>query len=322
AAKGGRARKGELNVGRLAVMAVAAALVIALIWLGAKVVSYINDEADMIEMPLVLGMTEAEATAQLNELGLVVQPLYKANAEVPAGEVAAQSVPEGAEVSAGRVVELTISQGEPTVPVPSVLGTTQGIAELTLANAGFVVNVREEYNEEVPKGVVAIQSPAANTAVAEGSTVEIIVSLGKEGEKFVMIDLRGKTLTEANALLLPYEMTIMNVSYAQSYEYMKDQITAQSIEAGSETMTGGELDVTISEGPGPAQKSAMVSYMVPEDESMHIVSIVVIDVSGTNEVYNQIVEPGTLVATDVSYYNSGTAEVYLDGVRTYTQALE
>ena len=68
------------------------------------------------------------------------------------------------------------------VEVPDVVGETQSAGTTTLETALFVVAVATAYSASVASGNIISQSPTAGSFAAEGSTVTITVSLGREPE--------------------------------------------------------------------------------------------------------------------------------------------
>ncbi|MBW7864887.1 MAG: PASTA domain-containing protein, partial [Candidatus Hydrogenedentes bacterium] len=68
-----------------------------------------------------------------------------------------------------------------TVTVPNVVGKTQSAAQTAITSAGLTVGtVTQEYHATVASGLVISQNPAANSSVATGSTVSLVVSKGPQ----------------------------------------------------------------------------------------------------------------------------------------------
>lgn len=138
----------------------------------------------LIPVPNVVGSTQAAAEAAITAAGLVVSNVTTAyNPVVPAGSVISQLPVAGTGVAAGTPVALVVSLGpEPVlIPVPAVVGSTQAAAQAAITAAGLVVgNVTTAYSPAVPAGRVISQLPAAGTAVAGGTPVALVVSLGPE----------------------------------------------------------------------------------------------------------------------------------------------
>ena len=84
--------------------------------------------------------------------------------------------------------------------VPSVEGMSQTDAANALADQGLVLRTAEgtgRYDDKVPAGLVARQSPDAKSFVKRGSTVNVVLSRGPR--RVTVPDLRAKTLPLAQA---------------------------------------------------------------------------------------------------------------------------
>jgi len=73
--------------------------------------------------------------------------------------------------------------------VPNVVGLTEAAAVRRLEDAGFKVDVQEEFSDEFAAGFVSRQSPPGGTKMAEGETVEVWVSGGAQTVE--LPDFRG-----------------------------------------------------------------------------------------------------------------------------------
>ncbi len=84
--------------------------------------------------------------------------------------------------------------------VPLVENQLQQTAEEILAERGFDLRVRDqEESDTVPAGYVISQSPAAGTLADEGSTVQVVVSLG--ASTVTVPKVEGLELDEAKSVL-------------------------------------------------------------------------------------------------------------------------
>ena len=76
------------------------------------------------------------------------------------------------------------------VDVPNVIGLSQSDAETTVTGANLLVgDVTSASSSTVPEGNVISQTPTGGTSVAEGSVVDLVVSIGEQSE--VVIDNDG-----------------------------------------------------------------------------------------------------------------------------------
>ena len=66
-----------------------------------------------------------------------------------------------------------------SVTVPGVVGLTQTAAQTLITDAGLTVGaVTEEHSETVPSGLVISQAPAFGASAAQGTAVDLVISLG------------------------------------------------------------------------------------------------------------------------------------------------
>jgi serine/threonine-protein kinase len=101
----------------------------------------------------------------------------------------------------GTKVELVVSRGPRQIPVPDVVGLDSTKATDKLAEAGFETSVVEVYSSHVRKGSVVATNPVSGMSVAEGSTIELQVSVGPQYQKVHVPDVRGLSVDQAEVKL-------------------------------------------------------------------------------------------------------------------------
>ena len=172
------------------------AILAGLLWFVANETGLIGDDtADRVEMPLVLGKTEAEAKAELEELGLDVQVATEASDQQEPGRVFAQDPVAGQQVDEGAAVTIRVVAAAVKVKVPEFVGRDVDDARDLAEAAGLNLTVKEEPSATVPADAVISQSVPPATEVAQGSSVEVVVSSGKN--KKAVPDVSGDELAEA-----------------------------------------------------------------------------------------------------------------------------
>lgn len=77
------------------------------------------------------------------------------------------------------------------VSMPSVLGLSEDMAESTLKDSSLTMKRTYEYFDDVEKGHVAKQDPAAGTIVLKGGQVNVVISNGTD-----KLDLSKLGITE------------------------------------------------------------------------------------------------------------------------------
>ncbi len=135
-----------------------------------------------VTVPDLKGMSPDAARQELVKLGLVAGAADGVNSnDVAKGLVADQSPKAGTKVEKGSTVNLQISLGPDLIDVPGVGGMSQANATSALKNAGFNVEVNEEYSNNVPQGAVISYSPSGSQP--KGTTIILTISKGPKPEQ-------------------------------------------------------------------------------------------------------------------------------------------
>lgn len=207
-------------------------------------------EEEQVEVPDLRGMTEDEATKELNDLGLGIKV---ENERVPSneyeeGEVVSSDPAAGEKVDAHTTVYVTLSSGEEaqTTTVPNVVGKEEADAEKMLANANLKVAKDSDYSDDVQEGYVISCDPGEGEEVDEESTVTLVISLGSQPAEVPFIE--GMSQSDAEAAL-----SNAGLSGSASEEY-SDSVEAgvvisQRTAAGKKVTKGTTISYTVSKGP-------------------------------------------------------------------------
>jgi len=210
---------------------------------GSKVKLVISLGVEMGTVPDVVGMTEAEAKEAIRQAGFVADPQPGVNsAQVAAGRVISQDPAGGTELEKGGTVAYTPSMGAEVGEVPSVLDMDAVTAETTLVNAGFFVTINEEHSETITAGLVISQNPGAGIKVEKGSTVSIVVSLGKKIVEITVPSVVGVRVDTAQTLL-------QNAGLSSTIVYQKTNntrnVVSQDPASGAVVQEGTVVTLTV-----------------------------------------------------------------------------
>lgn len=104
--------------------------------------------------------------------------------DIPKDYVISQTPDGDSKLPIWSTVSLVVSEGPEIkyVVMPNVIGDNVENAKKDLTDLGLLVEISEEENENVDKGIVIWQSFTANSEVAENTTVNLTVSKGIETE--------------------------------------------------------------------------------------------------------------------------------------------
>jgi serine/threonine-protein kinase len=135
---------------------------------GTPVTVYVSDGFPPLNVPDVVGMSESDATGEIEAEGLVVgtvTPRYSDT--IPEGSVIEQSPAAEAPAGEGDGVDLVVSQGPEPVAVPDVVGMDIDKATEELEALGFTVKTAQIWFT----GTVFDQSLDAGTEHPKGSEI-------------------------------------------------------------------------------------------------------------------------------------------------------
>lgn len=135
--------------------------------------------------------------------------------------------------------------------VPTLIGSTQDIAEQTIVNNGFLVgNISSDFNDSIAKGAVIRQSPEANTSYEEGNKIDLVISLGQMTAQVTVPRLIGEEVDEAEEILEDLQLklgvtTAVKVkNKGKGKGLSNDRIFKQDIDPGTLVDIGTEINVS------------------------------------------------------------------------------
>ena len=212
------------------------------------------DEDGMVTVPVLVGKTEEEASALLEEEKLGKQMMGEENSTQEKGRISSQDIPAGTKVEQYTTLKYYISKGQQEITVPDVSGQTGVDAQQTLEDLGLTVTVQKEYSEAddsgwplTEPGYVMVVSPEAGTSMTAGGSVTLTVSRGLDyGDTAQIPDVVGMTKNEAITTLGKW--ADIQITEQQSSEVPAGQVISQDPSATSEDgdTAYGNPDETIS----------------------------------------------------------------------------
>ena len=135
-------------------------------------------EPKEIAMPNLLGKTEADATAALLKVGLIVGEITPIESTYPVGQVVFQEIPAKSMVLEGTVINLQISKGSGIAIVPDLLGKTEAEAVALLNSADLRKGSVTPVYSSKPAGTIVTQNVVAGTEVDKNTAISFSISLG------------------------------------------------------------------------------------------------------------------------------------------------
>lgn len=220
------------------------------------------DDKNKVTVPKVEGMTKDDAIKALNEVGLGYRAVVQSSNTVAEGTVISQGTAAGKKVDKNTQIIITVSGGKEVknTTVPTVTGKTEDEARSLLEADGFTVDVDYQYSSTVENGKVIKASPSGS--VAQGSTITITVSRGKEIKNVTMANLVGKTESEAKQWLDSNGLKY-SVKYTSSSGTYGNVVSCDYSE-GTSVPEGTTVTITVSHKEQESTTKAETTTKSPE----------------------------------------------------------
>lgn len=200
-----------------------------------------------LTMPTTTGRDLTDVQADLGAIGLASSVEEEFSDDVQSGIVTHSDPDGGSSVHKSTNVQLYVSKGIDMKDVPNVVGKGQDEASRTLTDAGLALGaVTDAYSEDVPPGQVISQSVAAGTSLAHDSTVDVVLSKGRE--PLTVPTLTGKGASAAKSSIEALGL-VASPTEAYSDTVPEGQVISQQTREGSTVYRGDSVSYTVSKGP-------------------------------------------------------------------------
>lgn len=289
-----------------------------------------------VQIPNLIGMTEAEAKAELAKYKLVYEKSGEDyNSEVEAGKVFEQNpgYSDNYKVKEKSTVSVKISKGTEQTTVPKVAGMTYEEAVAALEKNKLKAEKIEETSKTIKEGIVISQETDANTTANAGDTVKIHVSIGTGVNQVVMPNVLGKTEADAKSALEAKNL-VVKVEYKENTDKENGEVLEQSIKSGENIDEGTEVTITVNKLAEMKEatitinvKSLTGGYEVPDKENTNTTNTTGSSSSttvkekkltvkvGEDKVYDKKVDlNSTNIQTKISGKGTVTVKVYVDDI--------
>ena len=207
-----------------------------------------------IEVPDLTNLMYEDAKEVLDRLNLkIVEEAKKFDTsnEFPIGVVMVQNPKPGFQVKKGRRIYVIISKGEPTIEMPQLMGRSERNAIFMIKNIDLQLGeVRYEHSDIFPhEGLVIDQSVPVAKEVKTGTIVDIVVSLGRFPDRFIVPDVVGRSLKDAKKIIIQAGLTVGEIQYQDEPDLLPETVIYQSLKAEEDVSQGDTLQLLVSKLP-------------------------------------------------------------------------
>lgn len=299
-------------------------IIVAIFSLNWALKGAIHHQKDVL-VPDLVGKHVIEAFQILSEQNL---GLKKEGAEynetIPAGTILRQQPAAGISVREGKIIRVTISQGGESVYVPDLIGVSLRSAEITLRSRFLALGeVRTQSSIKFEKETIISQGPPAGTITQKNSFVHLTVSNGPPTDGTILMpDFVGKNWSAVQSWSKETEIkTEMTEDAFSSAE--PETVLQQEIAPDTPLQKGQTIKFTISsKTSSPSQTTATPSrkfyYEVPQGESAKQYIFVLVDASGSREIFRGYLEPGSKknIPLPPTTTSSARVRIFVNGILT------
>lgn len=163
--------------------------------------------------PDVVGMPLAKAQAQLGSRGMGVQIEDRVYSSLAQDAIVRQSPQPGTQLKIGEQVHVVVSLGPQKVTIPNLDNRSLHAAQIELLSEGLQTGeISSAHLAQLTPDVVLEQSPAPGATNASSPHVDLLVSLGPEPPAYVMPQLTGMSLADAQQKLAAAGLKVSQVT--------------------------------------------------------------------------------------------------------------
>ena len=209
----------------------------------------------MSRVPSIVSNELPKAEERLESAVLLYSIIGKEYSDlIPADRILNQGTGAGSVVMNNTIIDVAISGAREVEMVPNVKGLSVEEAIEALEGLGFAVQTKNEYSNVIAAGGVISQDKTPNEELEIGEIITLTISNGvnpskeKEGVLAEIPELIGLKYQEAikAAEKAGFMLSIKSKEYRPEFE--EDVVMFQSIDAGTEVLTGNTIEIIVSLG--------------------------------------------------------------------------
>jgi len=163
-------------------VSLAVVLLLASVIFGLRLINAGGGPDANVKVPPIASLTLSEAIPIVEQLGLRIKVVERVRSEsLPVDTILSQSPEATTLVPTGSVIEVRVVVGSGLAVVPDLIGATEEEAAKRLKSANLRLGqVISAWSTDAPSGSIIQQNPRAGLQIANGSSVDLVISLGPE----------------------------------------------------------------------------------------------------------------------------------------------
>jgi eukaryotic-like serine/threonine-protein kinase len=201
-----------------------------------------------VAMPDVAGKKAVEAQQMLQGRGVGLRIEDHIYSPLPVDTVVRQSPPAGMHVKVGQYAHVVLSLGPQKATIPHVEERSLRAARIELLRDGLQVGeISSTYLPGWQEDTVIRQDPAPGTTDVTSPHVNMLVSLGSRPVAFVMPQLVGLSLAEAESMLASAKLKVSKLTFSPVLGTPRGTVVGQSPARGARVEAGVGIEIQVAE---------------------------------------------------------------------------
>jgi len=201
-----------------------------------------------VAMPDVVGMkvVQAQQTLQGRGVGMKVEDrIYNA---LPVDEVVRQSPAPGSRVKTGQYAHVMLSLGPQKATIPSLVERSLRAARIELLRGGMQLGeISSAYLPVGQDDTVIQQEPAPGTSDLTSPHIDLLVSLGSRPAAYVMPEMIGLSLAEAESKLAGTGLKVSKFTLSPIPGTLHGTVASQNPARGSRVDSSATIELQLAE---------------------------------------------------------------------------
>ncbi len=252
-----------------------------------------KDELTTVQVPDFTEYTRQQISSWAQTNNIKANFVEEFNNDVVAGKVISQSQAANTQVYDGSSITVKLSLGAGVV-LENLVGKSKSTIDKFINDNGLKVSYTYTYSSTQNKDFGITMSPTASTKVGNGTTVNIMLSLGKVS----VSDFKGKTLASLQAWVSEVNKQGANIKLSSSTAY-SDTVTSGLIitqtPSSGDVNPGTEIKASISKGKGIVVNTYKGTTNTTVQDGLKLIKVEVYSDSAAGTVVDQNPSSGSTV---------------------------
>ena len=201
-----------------------------------------------VAMPDVVGMKAVEAQRTLQGRGVGIKVEDRVYNALPLDVVVRQSPAPGSRVKTGQYAHVMLSLGPQKATIPALVDRSLRAARIEMLRAGLQLGeISSAYLPTGQDDTVIQQEPAPGTSDLTTPHIDLLVSLGSRPAAYVMPEMTGLSLTEAESKLVGTGLKVGKLTFSPVPGTLHGTVASQTPAHGSRVDSNTTIELQLAQ---------------------------------------------------------------------------